>query len=97
MFTSAIDERGGNAAAQPDAELLFIYRHMAVEVHALRVRPPFWKAISPLFNPVELPPEPLSHQLPVLNHYPQCHFSSSHMHAELAPVWQHLGTIIDLV
>lgn len=59
MFTTAIDERGGNAAALPDAELLFIYRHMAVEVHALRVRPPFWKVISPLFNPVELPPEPL--------------------------------------
>lgn len=59
MFTTAIDERGGNAADLPDAELLFIYRHMAVEVHALRVRPPFWKVISPLFNPPELPPEPL--------------------------------------
>lgn len=59
MFTTAIDERGGNAAALPDAELLFIYRHMAVEVHALRVQPPFWKVISPLFNPVEFPPEPL--------------------------------------
>lgn len=59
MFTTAIDERGGNAAALPDAELLFIYRHMAVEVHALRVQPPFWKVISPLFNPVVLPPAPL--------------------------------------
>jgi len=59
MFTTAIEERGGNAAALPDAELLFIYRHIAVEVHALRVRPPFWKAISPLFNPAVLPPEPL--------------------------------------
>lgn len=59
MFTTAIDERGGNAAALPDGELLFIYRHIAVEVHAMRVRPPFWKVIGPLFNPVELPPEPL--------------------------------------
>lgn len=59
MFTTAIDERGGDAAALPDHELLFIYRHMAVEAHALRVRPPFWKQLKPLFAPVELPPEPL--------------------------------------
>src|SRR5471032_368853 len=59
MFTTAIEERGGDAAALPDDELLFIYRHMAVEVHALRVRPPYWKKLKPLFAPVELPPEPL--------------------------------------
>lgn len=59
MFTTAAEERGGNATGLTDAELLFIYRHMSVEVHALRVRPPFWKAISPLFNPLVLPPEPL--------------------------------------
>ncbi|MGO2461626.1 MAG: replication endonuclease [Ewingella sp.] len=59
MFTTAIEERGGDAAALPDEELLFIYRHMAVEVHALRVRPPYWKKLKPLFAPVELPPEPL--------------------------------------
>lgn len=59
MFTTAIEERGGDAAVLPDDELLFIYRHMAVEVHALRVRPPYWKKLRPLFAPVELPPEPL--------------------------------------
>ncbi|MGV8925726.1 MAG: replication endonuclease [Ewingella sp.] len=63
MFTTAIEERGGDAAALPDADLLFIYRHMAVEAHALRVRPPFWKQLKPLFVPLEFPPEPLDRSI----------------------------------